>query len=112
MGSREIIRWLPLAACVFAASGCSALNSSPSRGSTSGLRFGGPPERHSRPAISSFSKNAVLLELPFEGQTTPNLCGLAALEMLTRYYGVLLTVAQRQVFMNEAERADGITGQP
>ena len=37
------------------------------------------------------SDQAVLLDLPVVRQTAPNLCGEVALEMLTRYYNVLLT---------------------
>lgn len=60
--------------------------------------------------IHMFSDKAVLLDLPFESQKTPNLCGLASVEMLTRYYGVLLNDAQRQSMSDEAAKNDGISG--
>jgi len=57
-----------------------------------------------------FSDKAVLLDLPFESQKTPNLCGLASVEMLTRYYGLLLSDAQRQSMSDEAAKSQGISG--
>ncbi|MDD5772374.1 MAG: papain-like cysteine protease family protein [bacterium] len=60
--------------------------------------------------ISLFSDKAILLELPFEAQKKPNLCGLASVEMLTRYYGIRLNDVQRNTLIDEAEKNQGITG--
>lgn len=61
-------------------------------------------------SISQISDKAVLLELQFEAQKKPNLCGLASVEMLTRYYGVRLNDAQYKILLDEAEKNQGITG--
>lgn len=60
--------------------------------------------------IHLFSDKAVLLDLPFEQQKTPNLCGLASVEMLTHYYGVSLNDAERQSLSDEAAKNQGISG--
>ncbi len=60
--------------------------------------------------ISLFSDKAILLELPFEAQKKPNLCGLASVEMLTHYYGIRLNDAQYKTLLDEAEKNQGITG--
>ncbi len=51
-----------------------------------------------------------MLDLPFESQKTPNLCGFAAVEMLTRYYSVPLNDAERQSLSDEAAKSRGISG--
>jgi ABC-type bacteriocin/lantibiotic exporter with double-glycine peptidase domain len=43
-------------------------------------------------------------------QTEPNLCGEVALEMLTRYYNVLLTDEQEARLKKEADQETGIPG--
>jgi ABC-type bacteriocin/lantibiotic exporter with double-glycine peptidase domain len=60
--------------------------------------------------IHQFSDKAVLLDLPFESQKNPYLCGLASAEMLTRYYGVPLNDAQRQSLSEETSIDHGISG--
>lgn len=56
------------------------------------------------------SNQAVLLDLPVVRQTSPNLCGEVALEMLTRYYNVPLTDQQESRLKREAKQEKGITG--
>ena len=43
-------------------------------------------------------------------QTSPNLCGEVALEMLTRYYNVPLTAEQESRLKKEANQKEGIAG--
>lgn len=50
------------------------------------------------------------MDLPVVRQTAPNLCGEVALEMLTRYYNVLLTPEQEDRLTKEANQKEGITG--
>ncbi|MEW6087006.1 MAG: papain-like cysteine protease family protein [bacterium] len=80
--------------CILMLSSCSTLN-----------KFSKQNEN-----ISLFSNKAVLLELPFEAQKKTNLCGLASVEMITRYYGIRLNNAQCKTLLDEAERNQGITG--
>ena len=60
--------------------------------------------------MKTLSDQAVLLDLPVVRQTAPNLCGEVALEMLTRYYNVLLTDEQEALLKKEANQQEGITG--
>lgn len=60
--------------------------------------------------LKTLSDQAVLLDLPVVRQTAPNLCGEVALEMLTRYYDVLLTPQQEESLTKEANEKEGITG--
>jgi ABC-type bacteriocin/lantibiotic exporter with double-glycine peptidase domain len=60
--------------------------------------------------MKTLSDQAVLLDLPVVRQTAPNLCGEVALEMLTRYYNVLLTPDQEARLKKEANQEKGITG--
>jgi ABC-type bacteriocin/lantibiotic exporter with double-glycine peptidase domain len=60
--------------------------------------------------MKTLSDQAVLLDLPVVHQTAPNLCGEVALEMLTRYYNVLLTADQEARLTKEANQKEGITG--
>jgi predicted double-glycine peptidase len=62
------------------------------------------------PGLKTLSDQAVLLDLPVVRQTSSNLCGEVALEMLTRYYNVLLTDQQETRLKNEANQKKGITG--
>ncbi len=62
------------------------------------------------PSLRTLSGQAVLLDLPVVRQTSPNLCGEVALEMLTRYYGVLLTAGQESRLIKEAKEEKGIPG--
>jgi len=61
--------------------------------------------------MKTLSDQAVLLDLPVVRQTAPNLCGEVALEMLTRYYNVLLTADQEKRLTKEANQEKGITGE-
>lgn len=56
------------------------------------------------------SSRAVLLDIPFTSQKRPNFCGLAAVEMVTDYYGQKLSTAQSQALRHEAEAQDGVSG--
>jgi len=56
------------------------------------------------------SDQAVLLDLPVVRQTSPNLCGEVALEMLTRYYDQPLTNEQEKRLKKEANQKKGIPG--
>ena len=60
--------------------------------------------------LKTLSDQAVLLDLPLVRQTSPNLCGEVALEMLTRYYNVLLTDQQEARLKKEANQKAGIPG--
>ena len=60
--------------------------------------------------LKTLSDQAVLLDLPVVRQTAPNLCGEVALEMLTRYYNVLLTPEQEARLKKEANQKKGIPG--
>ena len=60
--------------------------------------------------LKTLSDRAVLLDLPVVRQTAPNLCGEVALEMLTRYYNVLLTAEQESRLKKEAKQESGIPG--
>ncbi len=60
--------------------------------------------------MKTLSDQAVLLDLPVVRQTSPNLCGEVALEMLTRYYNALLTPDQEARLKKEANQEKGITG--
>jgi len=60
--------------------------------------------------LKTLSDQAVLLDLPVVRQTAPNLCGEVALEMLTRYYNVLLTPEQEARLKKEANQEKGIPG--
>ena len=60
--------------------------------------------------LKTLSDQAVLLDLPVVRQTAPNLCGEVALEMLTRYYNVLLTPQQEARLKKEADQKEGIPG--
>jgi ABC-type bacteriocin/lantibiotic exporter with double-glycine peptidase domain len=60
--------------------------------------------------IQLLSKHAVLLELPFEAQNIPNLCGVASVEMVTRYYDKKLTEAQAAFLRKEAKENEGVSG--
>jgi ABC-type bacteriocin/lantibiotic exporter with double-glycine peptidase domain len=60
--------------------------------------------------LKTLSDQAVLLEVPVVSQTAPNLCGEVALEMLTRYYNLLLTPEQEAALKKQANQEKGITG--
>jgi ABC-type bacteriocin/lantibiotic exporter with double-glycine peptidase domain len=60
--------------------------------------------------LKLLSDQAVILDLPVVRQTSPNLCGEVALEMLTRYYNLLLTPEQEDRLTKEANQKEGITG--
>lgn len=57
-----------------------------------------------------FSDKAIILDLPFESQKKNNLCGLAAVNMITEYYKILLTDKQRKILASEADKNNGISG--
>jgi ABC-type bacteriocin/lantibiotic exporter with double-glycine peptidase domain len=75
-----------------ALSGCAALSPLPSSG------------------MQRLSKNTVRLELPFEAQTAADLCGVASVDMLTRYYKRPLSPAALQGLLDEAKSTDGVSG--
>ena|SRR5581483_3549631 len=56
------------------------------------------------------SKHSVLLELPFEPQKVANLCGVASVEMLTRYYGKRLSDPEAASLRAEAADHKGVSG--
>lgn len=56
------------------------------------------------------SDRAVWFDVPFEAQKSSSLCGYAAARMLTGYYGVPLSLPQRQMLLDEAESIGGIRG--
>ncbi len=60
--------------------------------------------------LRTLSDRAVLLDLPVVRQTSPNLCGEVALEMLTRFYNVPLTQEQENRLRKTAEQEKGLTG--
>lgn len=60
--------------------------------------------------MKTLSDQAVLLDLPVVRQTSPNLCGEVALEMLTRYYNVPLSQEQDDRLKREARQKKGIPG--
>ena len=60
--------------------------------------------------LKTLSDQAVLLDLPVVRQTSANLCGEVALEMLTRYYDVPLTAEQDAFLKKEAKKEKGLTG--
>jgi ABC-type bacteriocin/lantibiotic exporter with double-glycine peptidase domain len=60
--------------------------------------------------LKTLSDKAVLLDLPVIRQTSANLCGEVALEMLTRYYNLPLTAEQEARLKKEADQKEGIPG--
>jgi ABC-type bacteriocin/lantibiotic exporter with double-glycine peptidase domain len=60
--------------------------------------------------LRTLSDRAVLLDLPVVRQTSANLCGEVALEMLTRYYNAPLTGQQETRLKEEAKKEKGIPG--
>ena len=56
------------------------------------------------------SKHAVLLEVPFAAQESPNLCGSACVEMLTRYYAKRLPEEDGALLRKEAKDNNGASG--
>lgn len=51
----------------------------------------------------------VVLDVPYQRQISENLCGLAVVEMLTRYHGVPLNQTQRDQLVKEAGKIGGIS---
>ena len=60
--------------------------------------------------LGRLTKNARVLEAPVELQAAPNLCGVAALDMLTGYYGRPLKAGELEGLKDEAAATDGISG--
>lgn len=58
----------------------------------------------------TYSEKAVLLEVSFQRQADPTLCGLAAAEMLAQYYGEPLPEADQRALKGEAAEKKGIAG--
>jgi len=77
--------------CAAAVAGCAALD----------LRPGAP---------SSDATEAVRLEVPFVKQALPSLCGVAALTMLTRYHGRLLSREKHDAVAASASLEKGASG--
>jgi ABC-type bacteriocin/lantibiotic exporter with double-glycine peptidase domain len=70
----------------------------------------GTPDSNPASQKDSLSKKAVLLKVPFEKQKEPNLCGIAAIDMITSYYGQKLNDTQYYYLKLDAKQTDGITG--
>lgn len=68
-----------------------------------------PPREEPVTDIRVLSPRAVVLEVPFEGKATPNMCGLAAVEMLTRYYNRPLENPERAAIEDEIRRDKSVT---
>ena len=56
------------------------------------------------------ASKAVLLKVPFEKQAEPTLCGIAAMGMITGYYGQKLDETQYYYLKLDAKQNGGITG--
>lgn len=67
-----------------------------------------PPRSGALDDIRVLSADAIVLPVAFEGQSTPNLCGVSALEMLTRYHGVLLRKGITEELRSQATAAEGL----
>ncbi len=61
-------------------------------------------------ASGDLSRSAVVLKVPYERQATENLCGLAAADMVSRYYGIPLTRDARRRLVEDAQSRGGISG--
>jgi len=61
-------------------------------------------------ASFAYSSEAVRLDVPLVRQESPNLCGLAALAMLTRYHRTLLSGRNRESVAAAASRDRGTSG--
>jgi ABC-type bacteriocin/lantibiotic exporter with double-glycine peptidase domain len=62
------------------------------------------------PASFAYSGEAARLDVPLVSQESPNLCGLAALAMLTRYHRAFLSEANRESIAAAATRDQGTSG--
>ncbi len=61
-------------------------------------------------ATGHLSRSAMVLKVPYEKQSTETLCGLAAADMVSRYYGVPLASGTRRRLMQAAQTRGGISG--
>jgi ABC-type bacteriocin/lantibiotic exporter with double-glycine peptidase domain len=61
--------------------------------------------------MGKLSPAARRLEVVFEAQAAPDLCGLASLKMLTGYYGKPLSAVQLEFLRDEAKATNGISGE-
>jgi ABC-type bacteriocin/lantibiotic exporter with double-glycine peptidase domain len=59
---------------------------------------------------ADLSSSAVVLDVPYEQQSSEYLCGLAAADMVSHYYNSALDAAERQHLLEDAQRDGGITG--
>jgi ABC-type bacteriocin/lantibiotic exporter with double-glycine peptidase domain len=62
------------------------------------------------PSSFRYSPSAITLNVSFEKQGTESLCGVAAADMITRYYGIPLGAKQRQLLVEEAMETGGVSG--
>lgn len=57
-----------------------------------------------------YSPSAITLEIPYEKQSSENLCGVAVADMITRYYGIYMSTKQHQELVKEATETGGVSG--
>jgi hypothetical protein len=57
-----------------------------------------------------YSPSAITLEIPFEKQSTENLCGVAVADMITRYYDIPMSGKLHQQLVAEAMETGGVSG--
>jgi len=57
-----------------------------------------------------FSTHAVVLDVPFEPQHAPGWCGLAALDMVSRYHSLPVLASQRKGILGQVTRTGGSSG--
>lgn len=58
----------------------------------------------------TLSKHAILVDVPFVSQNSPNFCGSACVEMLTRYYGKRLPEEEGAALRKESKDNHGASG--
>src|SRR5690242_15228172 len=62
------------------------------------------------PAPAAPPPRSLVLKVPFHKQVKPEMCGIAALEMVTGYYGVALKESQYGTLKLDARQNGGIAG--
>lgn len=68
--------------------------------------------KNSKPSLSDLlSSRAVRIEMPLIYQEDEKSCGVAVIDMLTRYYGVLLSDSLRKRVQNEVKSHQSVSGQ-
>lgn len=63
-----------------------------------------------KPLSAYFSCQAVVIEVPVILQENKKSCGIAAIDMLTWYYGVILNPTYQQILINDVEQNKSISG--